>query len=155
IVKSSEIAITGEQGTLTGSFGLVPIQSWYLERSGKNVSHFNQSILLKISKEITAEVLQKALDQLITHHDALRLSFENRAGTWYQTYGTVNLKLEVDQVRADQKSDLAQTVRARVDEYQKGLSIEDGRIMRIALMQMPASEQSNRLFIAIHHLAVD
>src|SRR6185437_12211853 len=25
IVKSSEIAITGEQGTLTGSFGLVPI----------------------------------------------------------------------------------------------------------------------------------
>src|SRR6185437_10178418 len=49
---------SGEQGLLTGTFGLLPIQEWYLERSDKDISHYNQSVLLTIDKNITAEMLQ-------------------------------------------------------------------------------------------------
>src|SRR5258708_38546122 len=76
--RNTGSGVSGEQGTLSGTFGLLPIQSWYLEKEPRELSHFNQSVLLKIDKRVTAEVLQSALDQLRSQHDALRLSFKKQ-----------------------------------------------------------------------------
>ncbi|HET9276550.1 MAG TPA: condensation domain-containing protein, partial [Flavitalea sp.] len=50
---------------------------------------------------------------------------------------------------------LSNTITAKADRYQRSLDIEKGDILRVVLMQTPASEATNRLLIAIHHLAVD
>ena len=44
IGRGMENEVTGEQGVLSGSFGLIPIQSWYLEKERADLSHFNQSV---------------------------------------------------------------------------------------------------------------
>ena len=51
IRRRTEKEVKGEQGILTGSFGLLPIQSWYLEKERAEASHYNQSVLLKINKK--------------------------------------------------------------------------------------------------------
>ena len=87
-IREGEQEESGEQGILSGAFGLLPIQSWYLEKGPAAVSHFNQSVLLKIDKRVTGEALASAQTRLMAQHDALRLSFEEKAREWHQPYGT-------------------------------------------------------------------
>jgi acyl-coenzyme A synthetase/AMP-(fatty) acid ligase/aryl carrier-like protein len=60
IKEHSPLVISGEQGMLTGECGLTPIQNMYFEEEGFDVSHFNQSVLLGIEKEITSEELKQS-----------------------------------------------------------------------------------------------
>src|SRR6185437_16202323 len=99
IGQGTDSRVSGEQGILSGSFGLLPIQSWYLEKEQPAISHFNQSILLKIKKDITPAVLQAALDQLMIHHDALRLGFEKETGQWQQCYTATGSRLATDNLQ--------------------------------------------------------
>ena len=41
-----------------------------------DISHFNQSVLLSIDKSVTPEVLSKAVEQLVSQHDALRFNYK-------------------------------------------------------------------------------
>ena len=149
--REGEQEETGEQGILSGSFSLLPIQSWYLEKGPKEISHFNQSVLLKIDKRITAEALQAAQNQLMAQHDALRLTFEEKAGVWQQAYGNTNVQLYIEDLRESGPEQVA----AKANQYQGSLSITEGRVMSIVWLQMPEMEAANRLLIIIHHLAVD
>jgi len=153
--RSSESGVSGEQGILSGTFGLTPIQAWYLEQEPSAVSHFNQSVLLKIGKGISAETLQGALGGLRSQHDALRLSFKKKEGVWEQEYGTGALELDVEDLRDTAGESLAAEIRARSDKYQRSLSVEEGIVMRMVWLQTPEKEESNRLLLVIHHLAVD
>jgi amino acid adenylation domain-containing protein len=53
VAERAASVVTGEQGILKGESGLLPIQQWYFESAEKNVSHFNQSVLLSIDKNIS------------------------------------------------------------------------------------------------------
>jgi amino acid adenylation domain-containing protein/non-ribosomal peptide synthase protein (TIGR01720 family) len=144
-----------EQRVLSGPFGLVPIQSWYLQREQADVSHFNQSVLLKIDKKITAEVLQAALDSLMLQHDALRLLFEKNTGVWRQEYGSAQTKLYVEDLQHVTEDILTEEISVCADKHQRSLSIEQGRLLQMVLMQTPGGAEANRLLIVIHHLGVD
>ena len=87
IAERSEAVELGEQGFLTGSSGLLPIQQSFLQRAPEiMLSHFNQSILLKIDKAITENDLYEAVAKLTTHHDALRFKSFRREASWQQSY---------------------------------------------------------------------
>ena len=154
-IREGQQEETGEQGILSGAFGLLPIQSWYLEKAPAAVSHFNQSVLLKIDKRITAEALALAQNQLIAQHDALRLTFEEKAGEWQQAYGTATGHLYMEDLSDYPQDSLTDQVTARADKYQGSLSIREGQLVRMVWLQMPEKEAANRLLIIIHHLAVD
>jgi amino acid adenylation domain-containing protein/non-ribosomal peptide synthase protein (TIGR01720 family) len=155
ISRGMNSVVAGEQGVLGGSFGLVPIQSRYLERESAEASHFNQSILLKVDKGISIETLQLVLDQLTLHHDALRLIFKRNEGIWHQEYGTRQLQLDVDILDGGAGESLPEMITSHAGVYQRSLSIEEGILMRMALLQTAESEDANRLLIVIHHLAID
>ena len=153
--RSLASGVSGEQGELSGTFGLLPVQSWYLEKEPREISHFNQSVLLKIDKRITAEVLQTALDRLRSQHDALRLSFKKQEGVWRQEYENGPLALSVEDLQETGKESLAAQIGRSADNYQRSLSIEEGDLMRMVLIRTPETEEANRLLIVIHHLGVD
>jgi aryl carrier-like protein len=83
----NSLELSGEQGELGGTSGLLPIQQWYLEREVAGISHFNQSVLLKIDKTVSSQPLKAAIKQLTSHHDALRFKYYQSAGKWQQSYG--------------------------------------------------------------------
>ena len=41
------------------------------------------------------------------------------------------------------------------DRYQQSLSVTEGQLMRMVLIRTPEADEANRLFMVIHHLAVD
>ena len=155
ILRRDEREVIGEQGILSGSFGLLPIQVRYLEQDRADALHYNQSVLLKINKSITAGVLQTTLDQLRWHHDALRLEFKKSDGIWQQEYGINQLELSVEDLQDIGGDSLADEINDRANVHQQTLSIEQGQLMRMVWMQTPETEESNLLLIVVHHLAVD
>ncbi|HEY4326481.1 MAG TPA: amino acid adenylation domain-containing protein [Mucilaginibacter sp.] len=155
IAKGIASAASGEQGTLKGTFGLIPIQQSYLEKEPAELSHFNQSVLLKIDKRVTAAVLQTALDSLRERHDALRLRFKKQDGLWEQEYALDHLELTVDALEEESNDTIARQINTIADRYQRSLSITEGQLMRMVLIETPERETDNRLFVVIHHLAVD
>ncbi|MBC3468928.1 condensation domain-containing protein, partial [Pseudomonas sp. RW10S2] len=48
--------------------------------------HWNQSVLLKPAQPLHAGYLEQALQALVAHHDALRLSFTESETGWQAHY---------------------------------------------------------------------
>ncbi|WP_146208146.1 phosphopantetheine-binding protein, partial [Azospirillum sp. TSH64] len=64
-----------EQGSVSGTLSLTPIQRWFFEEPIPNRSHWNQSVLLRLRRPVDPALLERALSALLAHHDALRLVF--------------------------------------------------------------------------------
>jgi len=148
-------AISGEQGVLSGSAGLLPIQQWYLDETENDISHFNQSVLLGIDKSVTPSNLAAVLEQLASHHDALRFIYHQQDGQWQQEYGTQKPVLVVEDLTTIDHGELGRLVGEKAAAYQRSLDIAKGDLVRMVWMETPKSETNNRLLIIIHHLAVD
>jgi hypothetical protein len=155
IAERASSLIIGEQGMLTGSSGLLPIQQWYLDKAPVVISHFNQSVLLGIDKSVTAPVLNAAIKQIILQHDALRFTYYKMQEKWEQVYGAADVDLLVDDFRSASTDELPGLISEQADKHQRSLDIEKGELIRIVWMQTPEEESSNRLLIVIHHLGVD
>ncbi|RZM27139.1 MAG: amino acid adenylation domain-containing protein, partial [Pedobacter sp.] len=151
----SDKTILGEQGLLTGSAELLPIQRWYLEQSQDPISYYNQSVLLKIDKSITAPILIDAFQQLIDHHDALRFVYTKVENEWFQEYGKGQLELVTEDLQLIAMDLLPNRIHECADRIQQSLDIATGRLVGISWIQTPSVDSQNRLLIVIHHLAID
>ena len=147
--------IVAEQGVLKNSAPLLPIQSWFFENDYPELDHFNQAVLLELDKQVDETVLETALRSLISHHDALRFNYQRKGENWKQRYGTYSGNLEVEDLSFLSAEQLSEQITALCEQYQQTLKLEEGLLIRTVLIKTPDSDTQNRLFIAIHHLAVD
>jgi amino acid adenylation domain-containing protein/non-ribosomal peptide synthase protein (TIGR01720 family) len=155
ISERVKAAVTGEQGVLSGDSGLLPIQQWYFENSKTEVSHFNQSVILNIDKNISVEILNHAIEILTSHHDALRFQYHKKDGQWIQEYGENKIELITLDLQSSNKESLPELIKENADKYQRSLDIEKGDIKRFVFIKTPDGETHNRLLLIIHHLATD
>ncbi|RQO54942.1 non-ribosomal peptide synthetase [Pseudomonas sp. KBW05] len=141
--------VTAEQGVLSGSSGLTPIQHWFFDTEIAQRQHWNQALLLKPLQLLDPHRLEQALLAVLEHHDALRLSFTQRDAQWHAEHlavpqGGVLMQAQV--------RDMAQCT-ALFTDTQRSLDLEHGPLLRALLVDGPEGQQ--RLLIAIHHLVVD
>jgi len=155
IAERKTAQVMAEQDILSGLSGLLPIQQWYLETNQPDNDHFNQSVLVGIDKLITASVLENALQLFVRHHDALRFKYVKQEGRWKQEYGNYTPSVITCDLQTLPQHLLAAQVNEITSGYQRSLSLEKGELLRMVWMQTPPSEQQNRLFIVVHHLAID
>ncbi|WP_432328223.1 condensation domain-containing protein [Mucilaginibacter sp. P25] len=146
---------SGESGVLEGPSGLLPIQEWYLEGGGSSISHFNQSVLLRIDKRIGASELEQSIVYLQERHDSLRFRYVKDGSGWQQYYGG----LPGQSLYTEDINTLPELFRVVVQDisnsYQQQLDIEEGDLMRAVLFRTPEWESHNRLLLVVHHLAID
>ncbi|KAF2410814.1 non-ribosomal peptide synthase domain TIGR01720/amino acid adenylation domain-containing protein [Pseudomonas antarctica] len=145
--RSEQVA--AEQGVLTGSSGLTPIQHWFFDTDIPNRQHWNQALLLKPLQLLDPHRLEQALLAILEHHDALRLSFTPRDAHWHAEHlavpqGGVLMQAQVRDM---------QQCSALFTDTQRSLDLEHGPLLRALLVDGPQGQQ--RLLIAIHHLVVD
>ncbi|MEM9820014.1 MAG: amino acid adenylation domain-containing protein, partial [Bacteroidota bacterium] len=143
-----------EQGELEGKVPILPIQRWFLDTKLDHRSHFNQSILFNVDKNISFEIIALAVDELIRHHDALRLQFQLNGTQWEQQYGKQKTALESIEI-LDATASFSSTLTELCDNYQKTLDIQVGRTSQFVWIKTPDSEIDNRLLIIVHHLGID
>ena len=148
--------INAEQGLVTGAVRLTPIQNWFFEQKLPRPNYFNQSTLLEVPSDLQPELLQSVLQQLLIHHDALRLRFVQEGENWQQINATVpeSLPLRIFDLSHLSAAEQETTIKATDAELQASLDLSTGVIAQVALFQLGNDKPSYLLFI-IHHLAVD
>lgn len=148
--------VQAEQGSVMGEVSLTPIQLWFFEKELANPHHFNQSALLETDKPLEYSLLLETFRHLIEHHDALRLRFEHWQSGWRQFNAPPGDEVPV--IRMDfstlPEHEHAAACEAAADQIQTGLNLSQGPLLRAALIHF-GPPRSDRLLIAIHHLAID
>jgi amino acid adenylation domain-containing protein/non-ribosomal peptide synthase protein (TIGR01720 family) len=154
--QAQDKALQAEQGLVTGPLPLTPIQHWFFEQDFADAHHFNQALLLQMRHSLDPAVLKKTVRHLLAHHDGLRLRFNHTASAWQQVM--IGLDEVVPFVQID-LSDLSPArqeaaIETTVAELQSSLDFSTGPLTRVAFIEL-GEQRSDRLFIVIHHLAVD
>ena len=139
------------QGPATGTAKLTPIQAHFFSLNPPQPSHWNQHLWLEARRPLNRDALAAALSALRDQHDALRLRFVCRDGTWSQQYCEAG-DLPDDLLWQRKARDEAE-VQDLCTQAQQSLDIEAGILMRALLVTDKG--RADRLLLTIHHLAVD
>ncbi len=159
-VASRAPAIAAEQGLVTGSFPLTPIEHRFFEQAPVVPGHYNHAMLLELPRPVRPEVLEAAVAALLEHHDALRLRFdqtEDAGGAgWAQTIVGPGDPVPFTHEDLSRQPDGARraALEARAAELQASLDLTHGPLLRVAQFHL-GDEEPDRLLIVIHHAAVD
>lgn len=147
-----------EQGLVTGSLPLTPIQHWFFEQKLLHPHHWNQAVLLEVREIIVPAFLGQAVYHLLKHHDALRLRFTPTESGWQQVNGGLEevevIPVSVIDLSSTPTAEQETALDAIATELQASLNLETGSLVRVVLFNL-GDNQPNRLLWIIHHLAVD
>ncbi len=157
---AATIAPAAAPCAVEGAVPLTPIQHWLFERQLPNPHHFNQAVMLDVLPSMSLDLLRRAFDHLVAHHDALRLRFAadeaSEVALWRQFHSNAEGTVEASEVDlaalapAEQQS----TLTAHAEEVQTGLNISHGPVLRAVLFHFGDGAPS-QLLIVVHHLVVD
>ncbi|MEH2216142.1 MAG: amino acid adenylation domain-containing protein [Nostoc sp.] len=144
-----------EQGLITGLAALTPIQYWFFEQNLLEPHHWNQAVLLEVKQVLDLDVLEKSVQQLLLHHDALRLRFEQTESSWQQIIASPDAELPWIHLdfSALSASEQELAIETAATKLQASLNLSTGPLIRVALFDL--GQQPSHLLIVIHHLAVD
>jgi amino acid adenylation domain-containing protein/non-ribosomal peptide synthase protein (TIGR01720 family) len=153
-VAGSAAEIVAEQGIVTGPAELTPVQRWFFAQELNEPNYFNQSVLLEVSAPVTAAVLEAAAQELVLHHDALRLRYEQTASGWQQYHSSEAAHfLKVDLTNTPVSEQRA-AIEAEALRVQASLNLSTGPVVRFVYFELGAG-QAARLLLVCHHLVVD
>ena len=142
-----------DQGTVTGSAPLTPIQDWFFELGLARPGWFDQGVLLECEPHPDPAALEEALERVARHNDQLRARFRQGTDCVVQEYtGTAPLwPLERCELPAqDQEAFVERTCTAARSAF----DLEHGPLARAVLFRS-STAGPDLLFLAIHHLCVD
>lgn len=161
IAQLAEIAnntqtVVAEQGLVQGELPLTPIQHWFFEQKILDSHHWNQVVLLEVQQTLDPALLEQVIQQLLVHHDALRLRFELTESGWNQINADTEAVVPFSQVDLSALSPQSQEIafEAAAQSLQASLNLSDGPIIRVIYFNLGQNLPSRLLFV-IHHLAVD
>ncbi|WP_414542081.1 amino acid adenylation domain-containing protein [Nostoc sp. CCY0012] len=148
--------IETEQGLVTGSLPLTPIQSWFFEQVFVDSYHWNQAVFLEVDQSCNPILLEQVICQLLTHHDALRLRFMQTESGWESIIAACDQITPFSMIDLSSlpQSEQKQAMEAKATALQASLNLSKGPLVQVALFVMGA-EQPNRLLFTVHHLAID
>ncbi|MEG0859820.1 MAG: non-ribosomal peptide synthetase [Pseudomonas sp.] len=138
-----------DQGPLRGRAALTPIQHWFFDSDVPQPQHWNQAVLLAPTERLVPRALEQALQQLVEHHDTLRLRFSAQDGQWQGDYVQGESRELLWQVSVNSVADC----QPLYSDVQRSLDLHNGPLLRALLVE--DSDGQQRLLLAIHHLAVD
>jgi hypothetical protein len=132
-------------------FDLSPIQRLYFRCMQGDWAHFNQSIILCATRQITADALRSSISKLVKAHPMLRARFARDGnGTWKQR---ITKNVEKSYLLRVHKNQETGDMDKAIEDIQRSLNIVDGPLLAIGLFEHAAGVR--QLFICIHHLVVD
>ncbi|MEK4548355.1 amino acid adenylation domain-containing protein [Bacillus sp. FSL L8-0173] len=152
LIRKAERVI--DQRPVEGDIPWTPVQHWFLSQRMENRNHFNQSVMMFSSDALHKQPLKEALEHLVIHHDALRItvSAEN------ESFRQINHGIQKDELYTLDIWDLSETdtwereIETEVAALQQRMDIEKGPLLKAGWFK---TRSGDYLFITVHHLAVD
>jgi amino acid adenylation domain-containing protein/non-ribosomal peptide synthase protein (TIGR01720 family) len=155
LVAGTAPAVEAEQGQVSGPVPLTPIQYWFFGQDLPEPHHFNQSVILETEELLNQELLKSVFDELLRHHDALRLRYSKDAAQWQQFNSDFDgASVQYFDFSTLPQAELSPTIEQHADALQASLNLTDGPLMRIAWFDC-GPDNPARLLLVVHHLVVD
>ncbi|WP_338932443.1 amino acid adenylation domain-containing protein [Streptomyces netropsis] len=139
-----------------GEVPLTPIMHWLRELDGP-VDGFHQAVLLQVPGGLREELLVKAVQQLVDHHDALRLRLDRSSADWrleVRPAGSVPASSCVRRVDVRGLGDLGETLADEALRAKGQLDVQAGTMVRVVWLDAGPDAPGRLMFMA-HHLACD
>ena len=139
---------------------LIPIQHAFFDFDLTDRNHFNLALLLKAPGRLDQPRLQRAMNAVVAAHEALRSRWPAaEAGHGPHRRQVILPMREAGTVQvAVHMLDQATTITSQLDrictDWQAGFDIERGPIVAAGIV-CGHTDGCDRLFLALHHLAVD
>ncbi|MFQ4162309.1 non-ribosomal peptide synthase/polyketide synthase [Scytonema millei] len=155
-VADTTEAITAQQGVVSGTLPLTPIQQWFFLENFAVSAYWNQAVLLEMPQGIQPHLLEQVVRELLVHHDALRLRFEKTDSGWQQINAGVEAAVPFTVVDLSALSQAQQqaAIEAKAAELQGSLNLASGPLLQVAWFNL-GEELNSRVLVVVHHLAVD
>lgn len=131
---------------------LTAIQSWFFGLTLPDRNHWNQAFLFEVAEPLDPNALDEALVALTAQHPALRTRFVSTGGHWEQSLCPPPQKGTI--LRTHTLSATPEEILKNCQAAQASLDITNGSLLR-AVSFTNAGQTGHRLFLAVHHLAID
>ncbi|MFE3048388.1 amino acid adenylation domain-containing protein [Streptomyces albidoflavus] len=153
VAAPAEELSAAPEAVVSGRVPLTPIQRWFLDEHTVDPDHYAMSVHLRLAPGTDAALLERALDAVVAHHDALRLRYVRQDGDWVQEYGERPAGLLT--VRDLTGSpDPAQELDAAALQAQRALDLSTGTLVKGVFLR-GAGASWPRLFLTVHHIVMD
>ncbi|MGY4761311.1 non-ribosomal peptide synthase/polyketide synthase [Paenibacillus caseinilyticus] len=152
-LKRQESAV--RQETVTGEAALTPVQRSFFEQELTDPHHYNQSAMLFRSERFDGELVRQVFEEIVSHHDALRMVYREEGGRIVQYNRGVEAFHELFALTVFDytgRGDCAEEVGARSSELQSSMDLEHGPLVQLGLFRL---DEGDHLLIAVHHLVID
>lgn len=148
--------VAAEQGAVTGPVPLTPIQRWFFELELSDPHHFNQAVMLELHDSPLPSVVEAALQELIGHHDALRLSFQSEGDEVRQVNEGARgeLRLTRHDLSGLDEEGQREVLASAAREAQEGFDLASAPLVRAVHFHLGAG-RPNLLLVVAHHLIID
>lgn len=150
-IKKSVLNIPQE--VVTGKVLLTPIQKHFFARNYLRPEHYNQAIMLESQQKIDSKIAQQVLNQLLAHHDALRIRFSNNNGEIEQFNADVAENgSEIIKIDLRASTQVQTDLEAAATRVQSSFQLFDSALFKLALIE---TESTDYLLFVAHHLLID
>jgi amino acid adenylation domain-containing protein/non-ribosomal peptide synthase protein (TIGR01720 family) len=146
--KVKMVTRTISQDEVIGTIPLSPIQQMFLMEDSAEKNHFNQSVLLFSKQSLSETGIKAAFDKIVLHHDALRMTFKQTAGSWIQENKGKEQRYSFETFEYTDETGFVK----ECERIQSGIDLENGPLVKIALFR---SDSGDRLLLVVHHLVID
>jgi non-ribosomal peptide synthase protein (TIGR01720 family) len=153
-VVDTTAELQAEQGLVTGSAPLTPVQHWFFAQHLPEPHHWNHAILLELRQSLDPALLEQAVRHLLAQHDALRLRFAPTATGWRQEHATGDQAPPFIRYDLTKKAAPGAAIEAHCAALQASLNLAEGPLVRVAFFDL-GPQRAGRLLILIHHLVID
>ncbi len=150
-IKVVPLEMMADQGVITGSCLLTPIQKQFFTYEKTHPNHYNQSMVLRSKQRLDLNLVKEALYQVQCWHDALRSVFTADNGVVKQQILDVAMPVSVTvhEVLGEQFETALNTIGTTL---QASIQLEEGPLTKAALVR---TDTADYLMFAIHHLVID
>jgi amino acid adenylation domain-containing protein/non-ribosomal peptide synthase protein (TIGR01720 family) len=148
--------VTADQGLVTGSLPLSPIQHWFFAQQLEGPHHWNMAWVLEARQPLDPEKMEQVVEALLEHHDALRLRFVPDGPRWKQELGAPSKQNPCTHVDLSHlpSAEAEAAFAEEADRLHTTLDLSEGPLIRVALFKFGGT-QADRVLLVLHHLAVD
>ncbi|QMT19178.1 amino acid adenylation domain-containing protein [Bacillus velezensis] len=152
LIRKAERVI--DQRPVEGDIPWTPVQHWFLSQRMENRNHFNQSVMMFSSDALQKQPLKEALEHLVIHHDALRITVSEENESIRQiNHGIQKAELYTLEIWDMSETDTwEREIETEVAALQQRMDIEKGPLLKAGWFK---TRSGDYLFITVHHLAVD
>jgi non-ribosomal peptide synthase protein (TIGR01720 family) len=152
----SQPGIAADQGLVLGQVPLTPNQRWFFEQRLPVPQHWNLAMIFQTPSNLDTALLEQSVQQVLLHHDALRLRFVRQGAEWSQFVAPPDQVVAVTHIDLSKAPEAEQilAIEAAAANWQASLDLAEGPIMRVISFNC-GSQRPGRLLVIIHHLVAD